>query len=119
MPSVTAQDGKRPAILPAHAFPAAPVPQLPLAYPVEAAWRGERFERVHQEGGGGVPPPNPHFKQPPTGTREYILTVDTGELSLRFPEELSDEDYESVERWLDAMKRKIKRSVKGVEDSPT
>jgi hypothetical protein len=62
---------------------------------------------------GSTPPPqNPNFKPPVApGFKEYFLTVDTGTLLLRWPESLSDEDYETVEGWLEAMKRKIKRSV--------
>jgi hypothetical protein len=58
-------------------------------------------------------PVNPHYKPsgPPAGAKQYVLTVDTGEVVLRWPESLSDEDYETIESWIEGMKKKIKRSV--------
>lgn len=65
-----------------------------------------------------VPPPNPAFQAtpppapPPTDARQYAMTTDTGEVVVRWPAVLSAEDFESVEAWLEILKKKIKRSVK-------
>lgn len=66
------------------------------------------------------PPPNPNFfpSKPPTQAKEYSLTTDTGDVVVRWPAVLTNEDFQTVEMWLESVKLKIKRSVKGDEDSP-
>jgi hypothetical protein len=46
-----------------------------------------------------------------------VLTVDTGEVVVRWPESLSDEDYETIDGWLEGLKKKIKRSVKSKDEN--
>lgn len=66
------------------------------------------------QSGDRVPPVNPNYKPPapPSDARQYSLTTDTGDVVVRWPSVLSGEDYETVESWLDGLKKKIKRSVK-------
>ena len=69
---------------------------------------------------GVAPPINPNYKPSAivaalTGVKEYGLTVDTGQVIVRWPETLSEEDFETIEGWIDGLKRKIRRSVKSTE----
>ena len=45
------------------------------------------------------------------GTKQYVLTTDTGDVVIRWPEKMSQEDYFTVATWLDRIKNKMKRSV--------
>jgi hypothetical protein len=63
------------------------------------------------------PPPNPNYTPPPSAAKQFNLTTDTGDVIVRWPSVLSEEDYETVESWLDGLKKKIKRSVQTKEPS--
>lgn len=74
---------------------------------------------VAASGGGISPPPiNPDYRppQPKSVPIQHVLTTDTGDAIVRWPSVLSGEDYDAIERWLDGLKRKIKRSVSGESD---
>ena len=38
--------------------------------------------------------------------KEYVLTTDTGDVTVQWPSELSEEDYDTVEGWLEGLKRR-------------
>lgn len=48
---------------------------------------------------------------PPVPPVRYVMTVDTGTASIEWPSELSAEDCESIQAWIEGMKRKVGRSV--------
>lgn len=61
-----------------------------------------------------TPPPNPFYTggKDEAGTKQYTLTVDTGNVVLMWPDKLTAEDFQTIDGWLDGMKKKVQRSVK-------
>ena len=47
----------------------------------------------------------------PSGMRRAVYPSETGDIILLWPTVLPAADMEDIERWLDMMKRKIKRSI--------
>jgi hypothetical protein len=44
------------------------------------------------------------------GTKEAVLPLDTGAVVISWPERISPDEIESVESWLEIMKKKVKRA---------
>jgi len=51
--------------------------------------------------------------------RYESFMLDHGEITIQWPSEMSAESFEDFSDWLDILKRKIKRSVKGAEEGPS
>jgi hypothetical protein len=68
-----------------------------------------------------TPPSNPDFKpqgQIQTGEfKNYTMTLDTGDLFVRWPSKISEEDYEGAVAWLDGLKKKMKRSIEESDET--
>lgn len=60
--------------------------------------------------GGGSNASN--LKPPGVGMRQETFVLDSGEIVIQWPTEISAESFEDFSDWLDILKRKIKRSVK-------
>lgn len=62
------------------------------------------------------PPTNPNYRPPSSDTKQFSLTTDTGDVMVRWPAVLSEEDFKTIDGWLDGIKKKISRSVKSAAD---
>jgi hypothetical protein len=51
-----------------------------------------------------------------SGTKEDVYTLDAGDAVLQWPEQLTTEEYEEINDWLDLMRRKLKRSVVDIDE---
>lgn len=60
------------------------------------------------------PPTNPNYKplKPSVVAIQDTYTTKAGEMIVRWPDDLSQEEYEDIEGWLEMIKKKIRRSVK-------
>jgi hypothetical protein len=58
-----------------------------------------------------LPPINPLYVGP-NALRQDVFTTDTGEIIVRWPSSLTEEDYAFIDVWFDMLKRKMKRAVK-------
>lgn len=57
-----------------------------------------------------TPPPLNPFSQMP-GFKQDVFTLNSGDVTLRWPSSLTEEEFEDLSAWLDLMQKKVKRSV--------
>lgn len=63
------------------------------------------------------PLPPSTLRVPPAGMRQAVYPGETGDVTVRWPAVLTAEDYADLEGWLDMLKGKLKRSIKGTDQT--